>query len=1261
MKKIYFAFIGLVFCWLNAKADAPTTPSKNAQFNIVEGNHLYCLWTNGNGARRILVAREGSPVTAVPVNGVDYNSSEEFGKGDALAPGQFVVADVASTASYIYTLNPSTTYYFALFEYNGTGFSTEYLQSPYHFNGTTAIAPSIQTSAIQVSSVTPGTATVNWTRGNGSRCLVLIKEGSPVDATPEDLKSYNYSPTFGSGSQLGSGNFTVYGQQGSGINLSNLAPGKTYYLSAFEFNGYNYPVYKVPGTTASFTTPSRPSVPASGIYTGTLDGRNIHLRWVPGNGLKRIVIMKKESPVTALPVDGKDYAESEVYKSGEEIAPGEFVMYDGNSAEVHIAGLDAKSTYHFRIYEYAGTGSSIQYLTSTFASGTATPSLAPTVSPGALNFTSIRSDYMRINQTAGNGTGRLMIVKKGAPVDVAPEDLVKYPVSQEYGLGYNFGNGNFAISADNFNNLEPGTTYYFASFEYNGNLYPVYRSTPGTASATTLSKPTAASTGFNGSSLDGTTFRYGWNSGNGNRRIVIARKGSPVSFVPADSTGYTASDVFGNGTQVAPGEFVCYDGASTGAALYGITPSTTYYFRVYEYNLINNKPVYLTTAWADGNVTSLPRPSVAVTGLTASSITQTSITLTCTRGNGSHVTIVARAGSAVTSDPSDGTVYYGSSTFGFGNPVGSGNYSLYRGTSNSVTITGLTAGVTYHFAAYESNGSFAPVYQQTATTASFSTTTGVLAPTVPSTGMTFGPAEGNTMRLQWTNGNGAGRIVVARAGMPADALPVDGTSYTANSAFGSGQAIAAGQYIVYNGTGNVADLTGLQKNITYHFTVYEYNGTGSTLLYLRSSSLQSSFTTAAAPTVISSTIGFTSVAATQTTINWTNGNGAKRIVILRAADAVTSSPADFSAYPANATFGTGTQVGSGNYVVYNGNGSNVAVTGLLSGQTYHVAIYEYNGSNSSVYTATAGRSWFKTVGVPKVQTSAATFSNVGGKTIQLNFTAGDGNKRIVIARKNNAVNVTPVDDVSYTASNIFGAGTQLGADNYVVYTGTGSNAVITGLELNSTYHFAISEFNDYSGGTVRYLALSPARGSITTLSTLPVHLSRFTASASGNTVVLGWRTESESNSAYFNVQHSIDGILFKNIQRVNAIGNSGSPVDYTWTDAAASAGANYYRLQMVDRDNSSEFSAIRTVQLNSSNGFSIYPNPASTSVRIRIMGWNASVKTSWIILNNNGHVVLSGIIGSAIQEVDIRSLPAGHYHIQLTTKDNKTNIQFIKL
>jgi gliding motility-associated-like protein len=88
------------------------------------------------------------------------------------------------------------------------------------------------------------------------------------------------------------------------------------------------------------------------------------------------------------------------------------------------------------------------------------------------------------------------------------------------------------------------------------------------------------------------------------------------------------------------------------------------------------------------------------------------------------------------------------------------------------------------------------------------------------------------------------------------------------------------------------------------------------------------------------------------TLNWTNGNGERRLVLAKEGTAVDATPADLNAYIANQEFKQGSQVGTGNFTIYNGSGNSVKMIGLKKNTTYHLAIFEYNitSSGNEYYT-----------------------------------------------------------------------------------------------------------------------------------------------------------------------------------------------------------------------------------------------------------------------------------------------------------------------
>jgi hypothetical protein len=123
---------------------------------------------------------------------------------------------------------------------------------------------------------------------------------------------------------------------------------------------------------------------------------------------------------------------------------------------------------------------------------------------------------------------------------------------------------------------------------------------------------------------------------------------------------------------------------------------------------------------------------------------------------------------------------------------------------------------------------------------------------------------------------------------------------------------------------------------------------------------------------------------------------------------------------------------------------------------------------------------------------------------------------------------------------------------------------------------------------------------------LPVELVEFTARRQGPDARLDWRTASEKNNAYFDVERSLDGLLFERVGWVAGQGSSTQLHDYQLVDAkVAQYGVPtlYYRLRQVDGDGTTSFSSVRTVAVESVTALlvSAWPNPsAGAGPHIRI-------------------------------------------------------------
>ncbi|HZH86998.1 MAG TPA: T9SS type A sorting domain-containing protein [Brumimicrobium sp.] len=116
---------------------------------------------------------------------------------------------------------------------------------------------------------------------------------------------------------------------------------------------------------------------------------------------------------------------------------------------------------------------------------------------------------------------------------------------------------------------------------------------------------------------------------------------------------------------------------------------------------------------------------------------------------------------------------------------------------------------------------------------------------------------------------------------------------------------------------------------------------------------------------------------------------------------------------------------------------------------------------------------------------------------------------------------------------------------------------------------------------------------------LAVSLTEFNVENLGESVLLEWITETETDNDYFEVYRSEDGKEFEVLDKVQGAGNSTETINYNYKDIRPFLGISYYKLGIVDMDGNTEFTDIKTVQRNNDNqNIQLIPNPAKENVAI---------------------------------------------------------------
>lgn len=307
---------------------------------------------------RVLQYRDssGSSWTTVSGSAVLYTPGTTTNRGDADLAG-----DVDTFRYSLNGLNPNTTYYFRWAHWRSSGTTTGVGTAYDNISFTAGCAPpNTQASAFSIVSSTPTAATGRLTRGNGDSVLIVLKAGSAVNSNPLAGVFYNANNSFGSGTQIGVGNFVVAKTTDTAFSISNLTQNTTYFYALYEYKSSGL-CYLYPPATGSFTTPCAvPSAQASfSSFSAAIVDATLQFNAGTG-GTGRMILLNTTNSFTT-PSDGFNPTANANYTSGER------VVYANSGNAVTITNLTANTKYYCRLYEYNCSGAQRKYNLTTVA------------------------------------------------------------------------------------------------------------------------------------------------------------------------------------------------------------------------------------------------------------------------------------------------------------------------------------------------------------------------------------------------------------------------------------------------------------------------------------------------------------------------------------------------------------------------------------------------------------------------------------------------------------------------------------------------------------------------------------------------------------------------------------------------------------------------------------------------------------------------------------------------------------------------------
>ena len=444
--------------------------------------------------------------------------------------------------------------------------------------------------------------------------------------------------------------------------------------------------------------------------------------------------------------------------------------------------------------------------------------------------------------------------------------------------------------------------------------------------------------------------------------------------------------------------------------------------------------------------------------------------------------VVAKATSAVTNVPTgDGAAYTANAAFGSGTDLGSNEFVVYKGTGNQVSVTGLTDGVTYHFTVYTRRGNFWSTGVSTSEDAGIPVGPQVIAyqgfeqlgnewPT------TFSTPACNTGSDIWdystSVGTGSSNDITSAA---------VGTYFWGARDVQGNCGTAAGETISLSAM-NVSTYTNLSLSFQYYTFGYDNGdyikytltvdgvsqpevtllpntqawtdvnisiGTASTVQLdilidqngtgdwggIDDIELIGEVATANPTNVIATSNGDQEI-----TLTWDSPSISDAIVVVaREGQATITAPSgDGSTYTSDPDFAIGTDIGSNEYIVYNGIGNSEDMGDFAHGVTYYFTVYNRVGTNWST-------------GVETTYTLPIQAGDIVINEVHYNPNPDADNTHEFVEVYNSAV--YPINLYNWTLNN--GAAnvlpnTRMEGDEYVVFAQTGTTYSGAGYQVIET-------------------------------------------------------------------------------------------------------------------------------------------------------------------------------------------------------------------
>ncbi|MCX7986171.1 MAG: gliding motility-associated C-terminal domain-containing protein [Bacteroidales bacterium] len=678
--------------------------------------------------------------------------------------------------------------------------------------------PTIQAHDIMIEDITGSSAKINWTRGNGDSCIVILKENGLGNPVLTDGETYASNSIYAKGSSINNSWYAIYKGLGNNVSVSGLKKSTTYRVAVFEYN----------------------SIAGTEYYLNSFDGVSDNPKnFVTLNSQISDSLKVKTNPHPVI-TKTKDTTEVEVTIVKE---PGDYPVVD------FPCRFPAPENYPkiFEVYPSIDTTNSEGKIVITIITDTIpgrdtlfvlTPKgeiidtivievedyKVPTQQAHTIMAQNVGTTSVNLSWTRGNGEKCIVFAAEKTLGTPFVKNNTGYTASAAYGNGSKTSDNWVAVykgtgTTVSVTGLKENTRYRFMVLEYNGKAgaekYNLSTANLNPINIITLLNLNDVEVDVTGGKIypTDTTMEYSVDGENGPWKPCLYPQ-TPENFYPGGKCIWVRQKSNPTHTRLVK----CIDQQEN-------KPNITINFvkeetkeiltQDYEYSYEED---FSPSTVGDGSSLKLePGKKVYIRkkGTKDKLPSLTQILDVPSRPEVPNVT--------VNDEESDAAIVLLD-----GKPVKTSDsleYQLDNGEWKLLTDNtrlNLKGDHTLYVRKKATSKAFASLPSNDLD----NTSNGITRPTVQASNVVVRDSSATSATIHWTKGNGSYYVVFITAGDEDSAYPQDNTSYVANNEFGKGsQLLGTGWYCVYVGTDTFATISGLSPDTEYRVHVITFNGT----------------------------------------------------------------------------------------------------------------------------------------------------------------------------------------------------------------------------------------------------------------------------------------------------------------------------------------------------------------------------------------------------------------------------------------------------